>query len=144
MTCSAKTTLLAAGLLAFVASIGCGGSQPAGSAASAPAPGAASPAAPAPTAAAPLTALEPGDGTFAGHIGTFRWSPVEGADGYRLKLTAATDGRAVWESPVVPKPELELPATVGLEPEAYVWQVTALRGSESLQTSRTFKFTVTP
>lgn len=57
---------------------------------------------------------------------------------------ATTDGRTVWESPVVAETEAHLPNTVALEPEGYVWIVTALKGDAVIATSATSRFTVTP
>jgi hypothetical protein len=91
-----------------------------------------------------LTVIEPAPGSSSGHISLFRWTAVEGADGYRMVLNAVTDGRTVWSSPVLPAPEAELPNTVALEPEGYYWQVTALKGNEVVATSATSRFTVTP
>ncbi len=116
----------------------------------APAPAASQPAAtPPPTASAPpdaastVTLLEPAEGAFAGHIDSFRWSPVQGADSYHVKISSAA-GRVVWESPALTAAEAHLPGTVSLEPEAHVWQVTAMKGAEVLVTSATGRFTVTP
>ena len=88
--------------------------------------------------------VEPAEGSSSGHIDLFRWAPVEGATGYRMRLTASTDGRTVWESPVVTQAEAHLPNTVALEPEGYVWTVTALKGEAVIATSGTSRFTVTP
>jgi len=110
----------------------------------APAPTAAQPAATsAPAAAATLTLLEPAEGAFAGHIDSFRWSPVPGADSYRVKISSAA-GRVVWESPALTAAEAHLPGTVSLEPEAHVWQVTAMKGTDVLVASAAGRFTVTP
>lgn len=118
--------------------VACGGS-PASAPAATSAPGAQSqPKAPS------LTLIEPISGASAGHIDTFSWSAVEGADGYRLNLTAATDGRVVWQSPVVTTTETRLPPTVALEPESYFWQVTALRGTTEIVASAPSRFAVTP
>lgn len=125
--------------------VACGGGAPA----SAPAPAAA----PAPTAAAPaeapkpagtLTLIEPLEGAMGGHIDTFSWSAVDGADGYVIKITAVTGDRVVWESPVMTDTETKLPATVALEPEPHIWQVTARKGGEVLVTSAIHRFTITP
>ena len=94
--------------------------------------------------AATLTVIEPGEGSSSGHIDYFRWSPVEGADGYRMRLNAVTDGRVIWESPVLTSPEAELPNTIALEPEGYVWQVTALKGETTVAQSAPARFSVTP
>lgn len=61
-----------------------------------------------------------------------------------MRLNAVTDGRLIWESPVLTTPEAELPNTIALEPEGYVWQVTALKGSETLTQSAPARFSVTP
>jgi hypothetical protein len=108
----------------------------------APAPTTSQPAA-TPAAAATLTLLEPAEGAFAGHIDSFRWSPVAGADSYRVKINSAA-GRVVWESPALSAAEAHLPGTVSLEPEAHVWQVTAMKGADVLVTSAAGRFTVTP
>jgi hypothetical protein len=124
--------------------IGCGQSQtpavvePPGVAPAAPAP-AAAPAKP----AASLSLVEPTDGVFSGHIDLFRWTAAESADGYVIRILGS-DGRVVFESPVLTATEARLPKTVGLEPEAHTWSVTARKGSEVIATSPTFKFSITP
>jgi hypothetical protein len=138
--------LTATASVALIAmTVACGGSAPA----SAPAPAAAPAATPAPAAEAPkptgtLSLLEPLEGAMGGHIDMFRWSPVEGADGYVIKITAVTGDRVVWESPVMTATETKLPATVALEPEPHVWSVTARKAGQPLVTSATQKFTITP
>ncbi len=112
---------------------------PPGAAAATAAP-AAAPAA-APTLA--VTLLEPAEGSFAGHIEMFRWSPVAGADAYHVKISSLA-GRVVWESPALTTAEARLPGTVSLEPEAYMWQVTAMKGTETIVVSAAGRFTVTP
>jgi len=122
----------------------CGGNEPATPAAGpAPAPSATAPAAP---AAAPgiVAILEPAEGSSSGHIDLFRWSPVDGATGYRMHLAAATDGRTIWDSPVLTTTEAHLPNTIALEPEAHVWTVTALKGDAVIAESGTHRFLVTP
>ena len=117
-------------------------------ASSEPAP--AAPAAPPPPAAPPkptvttVNLVEPGDGAMGGHIDMFRWSPVEGADSYVIKIVAVTGNRTVWESAPMKQTEAKLPATVALEPEVHTWSVTALKGSETIATSPTLRFTITP
>ena len=93
-------SVIAAGVLAVT--VACGGgetappaSAPAATPAAAPAPAAA----PKPTGT--LSLVEPAEGAMGGHIDTFRWSAVEGADGYVIKITAVTGDRVVWESPVL-------------------------------------------
>jgi hypothetical protein len=110
-----------------------------------PSPSAA-PAASAPQPAAPSTIslLEPIEGAMAGHIDTFRWSPVAGADGYVIKIVAVTGDRVVWESQPMTTTETKLPATVALEPEVHTWSVSARKGTEVLATSPTQRFTITP
>lgn len=129
--------VLAASALVFT--VACGGSEPAP--------------APAPTVAPPATSevvspvpalIEPAEGSSSGHISFFRWSGVEGATGYQLRLNATTDGRLIWESPVLTETEAHLPNTVAMEPEGYVWTVTALKGDEVLGTTPPGRFTVTP
>jgi hypothetical protein len=88
--------------------------------------------------------VEPAEGSSSGHIDLFRWAAVDGATGYKMRLMATTDGRTVWESPVVATTEAHLPNTVALEPEGYVWVVTALKGDAVIATSPTSRFTVTP
>lgn len=124
-------------LIAFT--VACGGGAPA----PAPAP-AAAPAAEAPKPAGTLTLVEPIEGAMGGHIDMFRWSPVEGADGYVIKITAVTGDRVVWESPVMTATETRLPATVALEPEPHIWQVTARKAGQPLVASAVQKFTITP
>jgi hypothetical protein len=130
-------------LLAVTAA--CGGSAPA----PAPAPAtqavpATPPPAEAPKPAGTLSLLEPIEGAMGGHIDMFRWSAVDGADGYVIKITAVTGDRVVWESPVMTATETRLPATVALEPEPHTWQVTARKAGQPLVTSATQKFTITP
>ena len=128
----------AAASAALIISVACGGADNAAPApASAPAPAAA------PKPAATLSLLEPADGAMGGHIDTFRWSPVGGADGYVVKIQAS-DGRVVWESQPLTVTETKLPATVALEPEVHSWSVSARKGTEVLATSATQKFTITP
>ena len=81
---------------------------------------------------------------MAGHIDTFRWSPVAGADGYVITIRAVTGDRVVWESAPMAATETKLPATVALEPEVHTWTVSARNGSEVLVTSVPQKFTITP
>jgi len=89
-----------------------------------------------------LTLVEPAEGAFSGHVDMFRWSAVDGADGYKVKISTGS-GRVVWESPVLTATEAHLPATIALEPEAHTWQVTAMKGADTLATA-TGRFTVTP
>jgi hypothetical protein len=127
----------------FVAA--CGGGQsstPASSAAPAAAP-AAKPAE-APKPAGVVSLLEPIEGAMAGHIDTFRWSPVAGADGYVIQIKAVTGDRVVWESAPMTVTETKLPTTVALEPEVHTWSVTARKGTEVIATSATQRFTITP
>lgn len=103
------------------------------------------PAPPAPTkSAGTVTLLEPSEGAMGGHIDMFRWSPVDGADGYVIRIVAVTGNRVVWESEPMPATETKLPPTVALEPEVHQWSVTARKGSEVLATSATQRFTITP
>jgi hypothetical protein len=125
---------------ALILSLACGGADSAAPASS-PAPAVAPAAAPKP--AATLSLLEPTDGAMSGHIDTFRWSPVGGADGYVIRIQAS-DGRVVWESQPLTVTETKLPATVALEPEVHAWSVSARKGSEVLATSATQRFTITP
>lgn len=127
---------------ALLLTVACGGSPEAPAPAAAPAEAPA--AAPAAKSPATLTVIEPGEGSSSGHIDYFRWSPVEGADGYRMRLNAVTDGRLIWESPILTSPEAELPNTIALEPEGYVWQVTALKGETTVAQSAPARFSVTP
>jgi hypothetical protein len=122
----------------------CGGSQtPTPSSSAAPAASAPA-AAPKPAAPSTISLLEPIEGAMAGHIDTFRWSPVAGADGYVIKIVAVTGDRVVWESQPMTTTETKLPATVALEPEVHTWSVSARKGTEVLATSPTQKFTITP
>lgn len=127
--------------LILVAAVACGGSESTAPAAS-PAAAPATPAEPKPAGVVAL--LEPGEGAMSGHIDTFRWSPVSGADGYVIKIVALTGNRVVWESAPMTTTETKLPATVALEPEVHSWSVTARKGAETLATSPTYKFTITP
>lgn len=131
------------GTILILAAVGCGqdAAPPAGTSTPAAAP--ASPAA-APKPAATLTLIEPIEGAMAGHIDTFRWSPVAGADGYVITIRAVTGDRVVWDSAPMAATETKLPATVALEPEVHTWIVSARKGSEVLATSVPQKFTITP
>jgi hypothetical protein len=128
---------------AFILSVACGGADN-----SAPAASSAPVAAPAPAAApkpaGSVSLLEPTDGAMGGHIDVFRWSPVEGADGYVIRIVAVTGNRVVWESDPMTVTETKLPATVALEPEVHTWSVTARKGGATLATSATQRFTITP
>jgi hypothetical protein len=128
--------------LITIAAAACGG----GNTSNEPAPAApAPPAAPAaPKPAGSVTLLEPGEGAMSGHIDMFRWSPVNGADGYVIRIVAVTGNRVVWESEPMAATETKLPATVALEPEVHQWSVTARKGAEVLATSATQRFTITP
>ena len=75
-----------------------------------------------------ISLLEPIEGAMAGHIDTFRWSPVAGADGYVIKIVAVTGDRVVWESQPMAATETKLPATVALEPEVHTWSVFGAQG----------------
>ena len=94
--------------------------------------------------AATLTLIEPSEGAMGGHIDTFRWSPVAGADGYVIKIVAVTGNRIVWESAPMTETETHLPATVALEPEVHTWTVAAKKGGDVLVTAPPQKFTITP
>jgi hypothetical protein len=106
-------------------------------------PAASAPAA-APAPAATITLLEPIEGAMGGHIDTFRWSPVAGADGYVIKITAVTGDRVVWESAPMAATETKLPPTVALEPEVHTWTVSARNGAAVLVGAAPQKFTITP
>ncbi|MDP2318307.1 MAG: hypothetical protein Q8O42_03065 [Acidobacteriota bacterium] len=123
--------------------VACGGGAPASAPAAAPAP-AATPAAEAPRPAGTLSLLEPIEGAMGGHIDMFRWSAVDGADGYIVKIQSVTDGRVIWESPALTTTETKLPPTVALEPEVHTWQVTARKAGQPLVASATQRFTITP
>jgi hypothetical protein len=123
---------------AVLFTVACGGSP------EAPAPAATTPPAAAAPAPGVVAIVEPTEGFSSGHISLFRWSPVEGADGYRMRLNATTDGRLIWESPVLKETEAHLPNTVAMEPEGYVWQVTALKGDAPVASSVPTRFAVTP
>jgi hypothetical protein len=136
-----RRPMLCAVAVFAVVSAACGG----GTSTPAPAPTAAAPApAEAPKPAAAISLLEPIEGAMGGHIDTFRWSPVAGADGYVIKITAVTGDRVVWESAPMTATETKLPTTVALEPEVHTWTVSARKGSEVLVTSSPNKFTITP
>ncbi|HUQ89959.1 MAG TPA: hypothetical protein VM096_20520 [Vicinamibacterales bacterium] len=132
--------------IALLSAVACGqNSTPAPSGSPAP-----SPAAPAPSAAAKaaptgtISLIEPVEGAMSGHIDTFRWSPVQGADGYVIKIVAVTGDRTIWESQPLTATETKLPPTVALEPEVHTWSVSARKGAEVLATSPTQRFTITP
>jgi len=129
---------------ALLFTIACGGSPESPAPAATPAPAPAAPAASAPAAPGVVAVIEPSEGFSSGHISLFRWSAVDGADGYRMRVNATTDGRLIWESPVVKETEAHLPNTVAMEPEGYVWQVTALKGETVVAQSVPTRFAVTP
>jgi hypothetical protein len=131
------------GLILILAVTGCGQNAAPPASTSTPAAAPAAPAA-APKPAATITLVEPIDGAMGGHIDTFRWSPVAGADGYVITIRAVTGDRVVWESTPIAATETKLPATVALEPEVHTWTVSARKGSEVLATSALQKFTITP
>lgn len=79
-----------------------------------------------------------------GHIDMFRWTPVEGADGYVIKIVAVTGDRVVWESAPIAATETKLPTTVALEPEVHTWTVSARKGAAVLVTAAPQRFTITP
>jgi hypothetical protein len=108
-----------------------------------PSPPAAPAPPPAPKPATTVTLIEPTDGAISGHIDLFRWAAVDGADGYNIRILGS-DGRVVFDSPLLTATEAHLPKTVALEPEAHTWTVTARKGGEALVTSPVFKFTITP
>jgi hypothetical protein len=129
------------GLIAMVAAAGCG--QNAAPPASTTTTPAGAPAVP-PKPAATISLVEPIEGAMGGHIDTFRWSAVEGADGYVIKIVAVTGDRLIWESAPIAATEAHLPTTVALEPEVHTWTVSARKGTAVLATSATQKFTITP
>ena len=81
---------------------------------------------------------------MSGHIDTFRWEPVAGADGYVIRIVAVTGDRVVWESPQMTATETKLPPTVALEPEVHTWTVVAKKGGSVLVSSPVQRFTITP
>lgn len=123
--------------------MGCGQNAASPASTSTPAAAPATPAA-APKPAATISLIEPIEGAMAGHIDTFRWSPVAGADGYVITIRAITGDRVVWESAPMAATEAKLPATVALEPEVHIWTVSARKGTEVLATAVPQKFTITP
>ena len=127
----------------MLSAVACGQNATSPASTSTPAAAPAAPAA-APKPAATITLVEPIDGAMVGHIDTFRWSPVPGADGYVITIRAVTGDRVVWESAPMATTEAKLPATVALEPEVHTWTVSARKGSEVLATSALQKFTITP
>lgn len=130
-------------LVIAIATAACGGGNN-NNEGPAPTPPAA-PAAPAPPKpATTVTLVEPTDGAMGGHIDMFRWSPVDGADAYVIRIVAVTGNRLVWESEPMTATETKLPATVALEPEVHTWSVTARKGGTALATSATQRFTITP
>jgi hypothetical protein len=130
-------------LVIAIAAAACGGGNN-NNEGPAPTPPAAPAAPAAPKPATTVTLLEPTDGAMGGHIDMFRWSPVQGADGYVIRIVAVTGNRVVWESEPMAATEARLPATVALEPEVHTWSVTARKGSTALATSATQRFTITP
>ena len=141
--------LSVAAIAAVVFTAACGGGEsatPAPAAAPAVTPSAPATAASAtqPKPAGSVTLLEPIEGAMAGHIDTFRWSPVAGADGYVIQIKAVTGDRVVWESAPMTVTETKLPPTVALEPEVHTWSVSARKGSDVIASSATQRFTITP
>ena len=137
LTCVAPVALIAL-------TVACGGAPTSAPApAAAPAPVAAAPG-DAPRPVGPLSLLEPIEGAMGGHIDIFRWSAIEGADAYIVKIQAVSDGRVVWESPALTATETRLPTSVALEPEVHTWQVSARKAGQVLVASATQKFTITP
>ena len=128
-----------------MAAAGCGQnanqSESAAPAPAVPAP-ASAPAAPKP--ATTVSLIEPAEGAMGGHIDTFRWAAVDGADGYVIKIIAVTGDRVVWESAPITATETKLPATVALEPEVHTWMVSARKGGQVLVSSPAQRFTITP
>ncbi len=139
-----RVPYLSAVAVAVMLAAACGGSQNSTPAPSSTPSASAPAAAPKPAASSTISLLEPIDGAMGGHIDTFRWSPVAGADGYLIKIVAVTGDRVVWESQPMAATETKLPATVALEPEVHTWTVSARKGAEVLATSPTQKFTITP
>ena len=138
MMAGASAAVLSAALVA------CGQSKaPAVAEAPAASAPASAPAAPPAKPAASVSLVEPTDGVFSGHIDLFRWSAADGADGYVVRILGS-DGRVVFESPVLTATEAHLPKTVALEPEAHTWTVTARKGGDVIATSPMFKFSITP
>jgi hypothetical protein len=127
-----------------IAAAACGGgnSNPTNEPPPTPPAAPAAPAAPKPSST--VTLDEPGEGAMGGHIDMFRWQPVDGADGYVIRIVAVTGNRVVWESDPMTTTETKLPATVALEPEVHQWSVTARKGGEVIATSPTYRFTITP
>lgn len=130
-------------LVIAIAAAACGGGNN-NNEGPAPTPPAAPAAPAAPKPSTTVTLLEPTDGAMGGHIDMFRWSPVQGADGYVIRIVAVTGNRVVWESEPMAATEARLPATVALEPEVHTWSVTARKGGTALATSATQRFTITP
>jgi len=129
----------------LVVTVACGGGAPASvpAASEAPAPAATAPAE-APKPVGTLSLLEPIEGAMGGHIDMFRWSAVDGAEAYVVRIQAVSDGRVVWESPALTAIETKLPTSVALEPEVHTWSVTARKAGQVLVASATQKFTITP
>ena len=145
-----RGSVCVAAIVAAVFVAACRGNQSSTQSA-APAAPAVTPSAPATAAStaaattpAALTLIEPTDGAMSGHIDTFRWSPVPGADGYVIQIKAVTGDRVVWESSPMTTTETKLPPTVALEPEVHTWMVTAKKGGETIATSVIQRFTITP
>lgn len=128
----------------LVATAACGGNtaDTSNAPAAAPAAAAAAPAASKPSGIVVL--VEPLEGAMGGHIDHFAWQPVDGADSYVIKIVAVTGNRTVWESQPMTATETTLPPTVALEPEVHTWTVTARKGNDTIATSATQKFTITP
>jgi CBS domain-containing protein len=140
-----RESVCVAAIIAAVFAAACGGNQNSTPAATSPAPAAPAAApAEAPKPAGVVTLVEPIEGAMSGHIDTFRWSPVTGAETYVIQIKAVTGDRTVWESAPMTVTETKLPPTVALEPEVHTWSVRALKGSDVVATSATQRFTITP
>ena len=140
-----RESMCVAAIIAAVFAAACGGNQNSTPAATSPAPAApAAATAEAPKPAGVVTLVEPIEGAMSGHIDTFRWSPVAGAETYVIQIKAVTGDRTVWESAPMTVTETKLPPTVALEPEVHIWSVRALKGTDVVATSATQRFTITP
>ena len=142
-----RGSVCVAAIAAAVLVAACGGNSNSTPASTPPAAAPASPAAAPADSARPagvVTLVEPIEGAMSGHIDTFRWSPVAGADNYVIQIKAVTGDRTVWESAPMTATETKLPPTVALEPEVHTWSVRALKGTDVVATSAVQKFTITP
>jgi hypothetical protein len=77
-----------------------------------------------------LVLLEPA-GTLSDVPRGFRWSTVDGAESYRVRLFRE-DGLLLWTSEAMTENRADWPGELPLEPGRYFWDVEALREGRSI------------